>query len=171
MPSSSPTSPPGYAVAIAAIRQRPLHFYPAAGFNVFDSGTLYPTLQLISEPDTGHALPALPSTLIPTAHTRACSISFSFSFPSYIHKVLPRPPPVSSSPASSTLSRGPCFFLSCSLASSVVAFTRGSFSARGTRPPPSRRGTGPALRLFQTHFNSLPGSAAVEWRSVQVRRT
>lgn len=48
-----------------AIRQRPLHIHPAAGFNVFDSGTLYPTLQLISEPDTGHVHPytLVPSTL------------------------------------------------------------------------------------------------------------
>lgn len=77
--------------------------------------------------------------------------------------------------ASSLLSLGPCspppsfsLFLSFSLARSLSSsrITCGSFSARGTRPPrSSRRGTGPTPRLFQTHFNSLPGSASAEWRA------
>lgn len=148
LPSSSSTSPPGYSVAIEAIRQRPLHFHPAAGFNVFDSGTLYPTLQLISEPDTGHALPALPYH----RHTHALSTK---SF----HDRRSPPHPYSHRDLVPS-----CLALSCSLAlSAIPSLPEGHVLLVLAVAEP-------ALRLFQTHFNSLPGSAVAEWRR-QVRRT
>lgn len=78
----------------------------------------------------------------------------------------PPPHPYSHGDLVLHLPLSPCFSLSLLLARSSSRITCGSFSARGTRPPrSSRRGTGPTPRLFQTHFNSLPGSASAEWRA------
>ena len=72
--------------------------------------TLYPTLQLISEPDTGHALPPLPSSPSSCARTYVCnlqsrprtlaflsSLFLPFSFPS-ISSPFPFPNPSVTSP-------------------------------------------------------------------------
>lgn len=149
---------PGYSVAVPAIRQRPLHFHPAAGFNVFDSGTLYPTLQLISEPDTGHTLPVLPYH---PAYTRSLFL-FLYSYPQSPSTSAARLPFI----RASLLSRED---LVPSLSRSLprpFALSAVPSRARGTRPSRSScRGTGLTPRLFQTHFNSLPGFAVAEWHA------
>lgn len=158
MPSTSPASAADLSVAIPAIRQRPLHFHPAAGFNVFDSATLYPTLQLISEPDTGHALSHCLSSSLVRVYIRSLLVCMPTKSSPYIW--------FSCLTLSFSLFRAlPLFLLRLYL--QPFSFSNPVVTSLC---PPGHCEANQTPRLFQTHFNSLHGSTGTEWRPTSVLR-